>query len=130
MSPKSPQKAGNFSPARPDGIDGSNRIPSANNCRRQLRRRVVERIDNDRVVQPEVQAHPQDQGEYCNALQPRHHGLLDLSRKMQVTPRHDVNRRDRNHGGLENVGQPRRVVADVSRQLAVHPNPKCGEKSH
>ena len=117
-------------PLFPNGIDRAHGIRAAHHGRGELCRRVVKGVDDHGVVQPEPQTHSQNQGHHADALQTGDDGFVDLAHEMEVSPRHDVDDRQRDDRGLEDGCQARGVIADVGGQLAVEPAPKCRKESH
>src|SRR6185437_8373227 len=97
---------------------------------RKFRGRVVERVDEKRVVEPQMQAHPEHYRERYDALQAGDERLLDTACELQITPNHDVYGAERDHGRLENGRDPRGIVADIGRKLGVQPYPECLEEFH
>jgi len=110
-----PQVAGHGAAAVPDRINGAHCVAGAGHGRRELRGRAVEAVDDDTVVQPQLQARAQHQGYHRNTLQSRDHRFFDLTQEVQVSPPHDIERRERHDRGLQGQGQPRRIVTDVRR---------------
>ena len=89
-----------------------------------------EGVDDEIVVEPEIERAAEDHDQEDDALDPRHEGLLDLAREVQVSPDHHVDGREGEDRGREKLRDLRGVGPDVGREDAIEPGTEGGKESH
>ena len=98
--------------------------------RGELRRGLIERIDNDRVIEPQMQRDTENDRQGNEALQSGDERLFDPSGQLQIAPYHDVHGAESDDRGLQGRCHFRRVGTDIARELAVQPGPESLKESH
>ena len=96
----------------------------------ELPRGREERVDNDRVVEPQLQRRSQDECKRQDAFHARDQRLLDAAGQLQVAPDQHVEHTHRHDGGLQGASDLRGIASHVVHEDGVQPGVELGKEPH